>query len=78
MQKINNNQPKLNIDVSKTLPVKCEKCGSEYFEMALWLRRIPKLLIGAQADQLYPVPVYKCANCNHVNKEFEPQIIGGN
>jgi hypothetical protein len=61
----------INIPLSKTTPLICEKCESEIFHEVLYVRKISKILIGAAQDSLQPVAVFACAKCNWVNKEFE-------
>lgn len=77
MQHNNNNAPALKIDVNKTVPIKCENCGGQLFEVSWILRSIPKLLIGAAADQTFPIMVYTCKSCKHLNKQFTPQTNDG-
>ena len=64
-------QPQVNIPLSKTTALVCEECGSDIFHEVLYVRKISKILIGAQQDGLQPVGVFACAKCNHVNSEFE-------
>lgn len=65
--------PKLNITLDKTVPVICEKCGSSTFTEALMLRRAPRLLTGAPTDSYLPIPVFCCTSCSHTNEEFLPR-----
>ena len=36
----------LNLDISQTVPVKCDECGGIYFEQVLHIRRASGLLTG--------------------------------
>ena len=62
----------LQFDLSKTKGAICNKCGSSYFSQVFLLRRISKFQIGTKEDKLYPIPVFQCTNCGHVNNEFLP------
>jgi hypothetical protein len=62
-------QPK-PIDPKNTTEVTCEKCSSNIFEEAVFIRKASKLLTGAANDSYIPVPTFKCVSCNHINKEF--------
>ena len=63
----------INISLDKTTPLTCDDCGSEIFKEVLFVRKISKILVGAQQDALYPIPVFACAKCSHVNADFYPQ-----
>lgn len=58
--------------LSQTTSVKCEKCGNEVFYPAYMLRRVSRLLIGAQEDGIIPINTFACASCGHTNAEFIP------
>lgn len=65
-------QMKLNIDLNKTLPIVCEKCGSQTFQEGLLIRKASKFLTGTQQDAIIPIPTFSCTQCGHVNEEFLP------
>lgn len=52
----------------------CDECQHNLFEEKLMLRKVSKLLIGADKDQVIPMPVICCAKCGHINQEFMPNI----
>lgn len=60
------------LDLSKTRGATCDKCRCPYFSQVFILRRINKFQIGTTEDKLYPVPVFQCTHCGHVNNEFIP------
>jgi len=62
----------IKIDVDKTLPYICEECESEFFEEIICIRKVSRLLVGAQDDSLIPMKTYRCADCKHLNKDFKP------
>ena len=54
--------------------VKCDECGNLYFKKVLRFKKISKILIASQEDEYIPIPIVQCANCGHVNEEFEPKF----
>jgi uncharacterized Zn finger protein len=72
---MNQEQIKLNIDLTKTQEVFCDKCGGVVFQEGLMLRKASKFLTGTTQDALIPLPVFSCASCGHVNEEFLPEPL---
>jgi hypothetical protein len=64
------------LDISKTLPIVCDntECDNDMFITAMKFRKIPKLLTGAQNDQILPIEVYMCTACGNVNAEFDLNV----
>ena len=58
------------IDISKTSPVKCEKCENQTFKQTLMLRKLSALVSPNGQETLVPVQVFACEKCGHVNSEF--------
>lgn len=52
--------------------VKCEKCGSIFFEEVNIVKKISKILAGTPDDTLLPIPILRCAECKHVNNDMNP------
>ena len=65
----------INIQIEKTLPTVCEKCGNDVFYEGLFLRKVSKFLTGSGKDSIIPIPTFACAKCNHVNEEFIPEVL---
>ena len=51
--------------------VKCEACESKNFKKIVRIKKLSKLLTGAPEDAFVPIPLFACAECGHVNKDFE-------
>ena len=66
-----NQQQQVKIDLKQTTAIKCEECENEIFMQAMKFRKVPKLMAGAQEDQILPVQVFICTACGHINKEFD-------
>ena len=63
------NLPK--IDLKEQPTITCEECGSKFFEEVVLIKKVSKLYTGSMDDTLVPFPTYRCADCKHVNPEFE-------
>lgn len=59
------------LSISDLQPVVCEKCGHDLFVPVVYLRKINKLLVGAQNDIIRPFEAFSCAKCGHVNDDFK-------
>jgi hypothetical protein len=59
------------IDLKEQLTLTCEKCESKFFEEVVMVKKVSKLLTGSMEDTIVPFPTYRCADCSHVNKDFE-------
>jgi uncharacterized Zn finger protein len=59
------------IDPSQGTDIKCEECGSIYFIEVVTFKKFSKFLTGADKDSVSIAPVFRCADCGHVNKEFQ-------
>ena len=68
-------EPQQQIDISKTTPIKCEKCENPTFKQSLMLRKLSSLVSPDNQETLVPVQVFACEKCGHVNREFSE--IGG-
>lgn len=55
--------------------ITCEKCGGEFFQEVLILRRLSMLLTGKAKDEIQPIPVLSCTKCGHVNADFMPIFL---
>ena len=58
------------IDVSKTTPVKCEKCENQTFKQTMLLRKLSALVSPSGQETLIPVAAFACEKCGNVNSEF--------
>ena len=58
------------IDISKTTPVKCEKCENQTFKQTLLIRKLSALISPNGQETIVPMAVFACEKCGHVNSEF--------
>lgn len=66
--------PKINVSLKDAETLKCEKCECEVFEEKMMIKKISKFMTGSDRDTISPIPVIVCANCNHINELFKPQL----
>lgn len=66
---------KINLSLDQTKPIKCDACGHEAFIEALHLRKVSALLTGTGQPGIYPIQVFACVKCGHVNEEFLPKEL---
>ena len=53
------------VNVDQLPSIKCD-CGNETFEQITFLKCIPAIMAGALADQLLPLPVFRCCRCKNL------------
>lgn len=54
--------------------VACENCDCKVFEEKMMIKKVSKFLTGSERDQISPIPVIACAECNHINEIFQPKF----
>ena len=70
-----NQNPQVNINPDDLTDVVCEKCGNQTFTMAFLFKKISAVLSPNGQKALFPLEVYRCTDCGHINKEFLPQNV---
>ena len=68
---MNREQPGLNLDLSQTTTVCCEKCGHDVFVPAFKMRKMSALLSPHGKETMIPMQVFACAKCGHINDDFQ-------
>ena len=58
------------IDISKTTPIKCEKCENQTFKQTLLLRKLSALVSPSGQETIVPAAAFACEKCGNVNSEF--------
>lgn len=67
-------QQKLHIDLKQTTPIKDSK-GNQIWQEGVLLRKIPKFLIGAPQDGMYPIPIFYNTTTGEILKESVPKEL---
>jgi uncharacterized Zn finger protein len=65
-------QPGAQINPVDQPSMKCDSCGGLFFKQVLVLKKISKLLIGTDKDDIYPIPVFRCDDCGEVLTNLLP------
>ena len=68
-------QQQVQIDLSTSKPILCEKCGYDTFISGVKARKISKLLTGSPQDMILPIDVLLCGDCGTVIQELLPEQI---
>ena len=63
-------QQQMNIDISQTSEMKCDKCENNTFKQTMMLRKVSAIVSPNGKETIIPVGVFACESCNHVNEEF--------
>ena len=66
-------QQNLNLKMSDTEALKCDKCGCQRFISISLLRRVSPLVSPTSQEAMVPINTYQCSNCGWVNQKFLPQ-----
>lgn len=74
MNKNNQQQPQLNIDIKQTSPVMSED-GNHIFQEALILRKASKFLVGTSDDAVIPIPVFIDIKTGKIVTELLPKEL---
>lgn len=65
-------QARQNVDLTNALDVFCEKCASRTFKEVALIKRVSALLSPSGKEMIVPVGTFACAQCGHINTEFDP------
>ena len=68
---MNREHPGLNLDLSQTPAVYCEKCKNDTFIPAFKMRKMSALLSPHGKETMIPMQVFACAKCGHINEDFQ-------
>jgi DNA-directed RNA polymerase subunit RPC12/RpoP len=75
-KEINMNQnPQVQINPQDLEDVVCDKCGGQMFAPVMLFKKISAVLSPNGQKALFPLEVYKCDGCGHINDEFLPQNV---
>tara|TARA_R100001015_G_C4618476_1_gene174958 strand:+ start:416 stop:643 length:228 start_codon:yes stop_codon:yes gene_type:complete len=65
----------VNINPKDLEDVVCDKCGCQTFEPVVLFKKLSAVLSPNGQKALFPLEVYKCTSCGHINEEFLPQNV---
>ena len=78
MNNMNQQQPQqqnVQVNLSNSTAIKCEKCGYDVFLPAVKMRKISKILTGGAQDAILPIDILVCGECGAVCEELLPREI---
>jgi uncharacterized Zn finger protein len=64
----------ITINASDLKDVVCENCGGKVFKEVTMFKKLSALVSPSGKEQLVPIPVFRCDDCGHINKEFLPNL----
>ena len=59
-----------NVDLSKAIPMECEKCQNPTFKQTLMLHKMSAIVSPNGQETIVPAAVFACEKCGHVNSDF--------
>ena len=65
-------QLRQNVDLASATTLSCESCGSVKFREVAFIKRVSALVSPSGKEMVVPVGTFACADCGHVNSEFDP------
>lgn len=65
----------MGVDVTKTTPIACNKCGNATFVPAMFLRHVSAIISPTGKEELAPVPTFVCNACGHVPDKLVPSFM---
>ena len=65
-------QARQNVDLSNASDISCDECKSVKFKEIAFIKRVSALISPTGKEAIVPVGTFACAECGHVNKEFDP------
>ena len=69
-------QRQMNIDMSQTSEMKCDKCENLTLKQTIMLRKMSAIVSPNGQETIIPMAVFACEKCGHVNEEFSKDGIG--
>ena len=63
-------QQQMNVDISQTSEMKCDKCENNTFKQTMMLRKMSAIVSPNGQETIIPVGVFACEKCGNVNEEF--------
>jgi len=61
-------QPGVQIDISKADTISCEECGNASFIQAFFLKKISALMSPTGKEAIVQMQVFSCGNCGTIPK----------
>ena len=66
------NIPNINVKLEQTDKMTCNECGVATFTPVFLLRKVSALMSPSGKETIFPIQVFACSSCGHVNEDFLP------
>lgn len=66
----------IRVNLKDMQEYKCDDCGSDKFKDVYMIKKISALVSPSGKEMLYPVQLFACLSCNHVNEYFLNAVNG--
>ena len=64
--------PNVNVKLDQTEELTCDECGCAAFKSVFLLRKVSALLSPSGKETVFPIQVFSCDSCGHINEDFLP------
>ena len=71
---MNQQQPQMNLDLSKTTPIDTPS-GGKIWQQGIILRKVSKFVTGTTADAIVPIPVFYDPTDNSILEDTLPREL---
>jgi len=65
-------QQQIRLDLKDSTSIECSGCGGVFLTQTFVARKWSRVLTGTPQDHVDLVPVFRCADCGEIFKEFFP------
>ncbi len=66
------NIPNINVKLEQTDEMTCDECANTTFTPVFLLRKVSALVSPSGKETVFPIQVFSCSSCGHVNEDFLP------
>ena len=63
-------KPKTSLEDAEIMA--CEMCGGDYYHPVFVLVKKSAISTGLKKDKIFPLASYRCAQCGHINTDWDP------
>jgi len=56
--------------IQSATDIKCDSCGELDFIQVYRIKKVSGLVSGTGKDIIFPIQIFMCANCGHINERF--------
>lgn len=64
----------LSTQLQNAKNIGCEKCNNEVYTQVYVIKHISALMTQTGKETIFPVPIFMCSKCNHINSLFTNEL----